>query len=150
MYPDEKKLFVEIQKVSSKIVYLCGQKKNKMAEHNELGKEGEDEAAHYLTERGYHILHRNWRRGRNELDIVAAKDNQLVIVEVKTRRDEIYGHPEDAITNRKIRTLVSLADSYIKKFKLDLPVQFDIITVVGNEPPFRIEHIEEAFLPPIW
>lgn len=73
MYPDEKKLFVEIQKVSSKIVYLCGQKKNKMAEHNELGKEGEDEAAHYLTERGYHILHRNWRRGRNELDIVAAK-----------------------------------------------------------------------------
>ena len=64
--------------------------------------------------------------------------------------NEAYGHPEDAITNRKIRTLVSLADSYIKKFKLDLPVRFDVITVVGNEPPFRIEHIEEAFLPPIW
>ena len=110
-----------------------------MAEHNELGKEGEDEAAHYLTERGYHIRH-----------IVAEKDNQLIIVEVKTRRNEAYGHPEDAITNRKIRTLVSLADSYIKKFKIDLPVRFDVITVVGNEPPFRIEHIEEAFLPPIW
>lgn len=121
-----------------------------MAEHNELGKKGEDEAAHYLTERGYHIRHRNWRRRRNELDIVAEKDNQLIIVEVKTRRNEAYGHPEDAITNRKIRTLVSLADSYIKKFKLDLPVRFDVITVVGNEPPFRIEHIEEAFLPPIW
>ena len=81
---------------------------------------------------------------------MAEKDNQLIIVEVKTRRNEAYGHPEDAITNRKIRTLVSLADSYIKKFKLDLPVRFDVITVVGNEPPFRIEHIEEAFLPPIW
>ena len=83
-------------------------------------------------------------------DTGAEKDNQLIIVEVKTRRNEAYGHPEDAITNRKIRTLVSLADSYIKKFKLDLPVRFDVITVVGNEPPFRIEHIEEAFLPPIW
>ncbi len=125
-------------------------KKNKMAEHNELGKEGEEEAARYLTGQGYHILHRNWRRGRNELDIVAAKDNQLIFVEVKTRRNEAYGHPEDAVTNRKIRTLVSLADAYINKFRLDLPVRFDIITVVGNEPPFRIEHIEEAFLPPIW
>ena len=121
-----------------------------MAKHNELGKEGEDEAARYLAERGYHLMHRNWKRGKNELDIVAEKDNQLVFVEVKTRRNEAYGHPEDAITNRKIRTLVSLADSYIKKFKLDLPVRFDVITVVGNEPPFRIEHIEDAFLPPIW
>ena len=118
-----------------------------MAEHNELGKEGEDEAAHYLTERGYHIRHRNWRRRRNELDIVAEKDNQLIIVEVKTRRNEAYGHPEDAVTNRKIRTLVSLADAYINKFRLDLPVRFDIITVVGEEGNFRIEQIEDAFYP---
>ena len=116
--------FKKAQKIQLDCVPLHT-KKNNMAEHNELGKEGEDEAAHYLTERGYHIRHRNWRRRRNELDIVAEKDNQLIIVEVKTRRNEAYGHPEDAITNRKIR-------------------------VVGNEPPFRIEHIEEAFLPPIW
>ena len=79
-----------------------------MAEHNDLGKEGEDEAVRYLTEKGYCILHRNWRRGRNELDIIATKDGQLVFVEVKTRRNETYGHAEDAVNDRKIRTLVSL------------------------------------------
>ena len=121
-----------------------------MAEHNDLGKEGEDEAVRYLTEKGYCILHRNWRRGRNELDIIVTKDGQLVFVEVKTRRNETYGHAEDAVNDRKIRTLVSLADSYIKKFELDLPARFDVITVIGEKPPFHIEHIENAFLPPIW
>ena len=104
----------------------------------------------YLTEKGYCILQRNWRRGRNELDIIATKDGQLVFVEVKTRRNETYGHAEDAVNDRKIRTLVSLADSYIKKFELDLPARFDVITVIGEKPPFHIEHIENAFLPPIW
>lgn len=121
-----------------------------MAEHNDLGKEGENEAARYLTEKGYYIRHRNWRRGKNELDIVAEKDRLLIFIEVKTRRNETYGHAEDAVNNRKIRTLVSLADSYIKLYGIDLPARFDIITVIGEKPPFHIEHIEDAFLPPIW
>ena len=69
-----------------------------MAEHNDLGKEGEDEAVRYLTEKGYCILHRNWRRGRNELDIIATKDGQLVFVEVKTRRNETYGLHQEVRT----------------------------------------------------
>ena len=55
-----------------------------MAEHNELGKAGENAAVAYLEEHGYLIRHRNWRKGHFELDIVAAKENELVIVEVKT------------------------------------------------------------------
>ena len=54
-----------------------------MAEHNELGKAGENAAVAYLEEHGYLIRHRNWRKGHFELDIVAAKENELVIVEVK-------------------------------------------------------------------
>lgn len=126
------------------------QKTGKMAKHNELGKEGEDEASAYLRDKGYTILHRNWHAGRKELDIVALKDKELIIVEVKTRRNEEFGNPEDAVTPRKIRNIVASADAYIKQFAIDLPVRFDIITVVGTRPPFAIEHIEEAFLPPVW
>ena len=121
-----------------------------MAAHNELGKEGEEEAAAYLKAHGYTILHRNWRSGRFELDIVAEKDNELIVIEVKTRRNNEYGLPEEAVTSRKIRHIVSSTDSYLKKYAIDLPVRFDIITVVGSQPPFQIEHIEEAFFPPIW
>ena len=56
-----------------------------MAKHNDLGKAGENAAAAYLEKEDYLIRHRNWRKGHFELDIVAAKDNELVVVEVKTR-----------------------------------------------------------------
>lgn len=121
-----------------------------MAIHNELGKEGEEVAVHYLTERGYRILHRNWRSGKKELDIVAEYNHELIVIEVKTRRNNTYGTPEEAVNERKIRRIVSSTDAYIRKFAIDLPVRFDIITLVGQEAPFEIEHIEEAFYPPIW
>ncbi|WP_300724542.1 YraN family protein [uncultured Bacteroides sp.] len=121
-----------------------------MADHNTLGKEGEDAAVNYLLQEGYQIRHRNWRFRRKELDIVAEKDGELIVIEVKTRRNEEFGSPEDAINARKIRNIISSTDAYLKKFQLDLPVRFDIITLVGEQPPFKIEHIKEAFLPPIW
>ena len=74
-----------------------------MAAHNELGKEGELLAANHLQSEGYVIRHRNWRCGHKELDIVAEKDGTLVFVEVKTRKDVLFGLPEDAVTNGKIR-----------------------------------------------
>ena len=51
-----------------------------MAEHNDLGKSGENAAVAYLEQKGYLIRDRNWRRGHFELDIVAAKDNELIVV----------------------------------------------------------------------
>lgn len=121
-----------------------------MAVHNELGKEGEGIATGYLAGNGYRIRHRNWRSGKKEIDIVAEKEGELVIVEVKTRRNDAFGSPEDAVNDRKIRNIVSSADAYIRKFGIDLPVRFDIITIIGEAPPFRIEHITDAFLPPVW
>ena len=56
-----------------------------MAKHNDLGKAGENAAVAYLEQKGYLIRDRNWRKGHFELDIVAAKDNELIVVEVKTR-----------------------------------------------------------------
>ncbi len=121
-----------------------------MAEHNILGQTGEDAAAAYLAAKGYRLLHRNWRSGKKELDIIAQKDGELVVVEVKTRRDTDFALPQDAVDDKKIRRIVAAADCYIKRFGIDLSVRFDIVTVVGQKTPFQIEHIEQAFLPPIW
>ena len=121
-----------------------------MAAHNELGKEGEEEAVRYLERLNYHILHRNWRCGRKELDIVAEHQGELVIVEVKTRRDKRFGMPEESISESKIRRIVSSTDAYLRKFRMDMPVRFDIISLIGTEPPLEIEHIVNAFYPTIW
>ena len=77
-----------------------------MAEHNELGKAGENVAVAYLEEHGYLIRHRNWRKGHFELDIVAAKENELVIVEVKTRSNTLFAQPEEAVDLPKIKRTV--------------------------------------------
>ncbi len=121
-----------------------------MAEHNKLGKSGEKAAVAYLEKNGYVIRHQNWRKGHYELDIVAAKDDELVIIEVKTRRDTLFGDPESAVDVPKIRRTVRAADTYIRFFQIDNPVRFDIITVVGQEEEFTIEHIKEAFYPPLF
>ena len=121
-----------------------------MATHNILGKAGENAATKYLERQGYVIRHRNWRRGHLELDIVAAKDNELIVVEVKTRRNTEFGAPQDAVNEQKIRHIVRATDTYMKLFAIDEPVRFDIITVVGNDEHFQIEHIENAFYPPLF
>ena len=107
-----------------------------MAKHNDLGKAGENAAAAYLEKEDYLIRHR--------------KDNELVVVEVKTRSNTEFTQPEDAVDVPKIRRTVRAADTYIKLFQIDIPVRFDIITVVGENGNFEIEHIKEAFLPPLF
>ena len=91
-----------------------------MAAHNELGKEGEEESVRFLMEKGYKIRHRNWRSGK---------------------------YASDA---RKIRRILSSTNGYLHKYGIDMNVRFDIITVTGIQKPFHIEHIEDAFYPPIW
>lgn len=121
-----------------------------MAKHNDLGKAGENAAVAYLEQRGYLIHHRNWRKGHFELDIVATKENVLIVVEVKTRSNTQFAEPEDAVDIPKIRRTVRATDTYMKLFQIDIPVRFDIITVVGDSEDFKIEHIKEAFFPPLF
>ncbi|MDR0657513.1 MAG: YraN family protein [Mediterranea sp.] len=121
-----------------------------MAYHNTLGEAGEKAAAAYLEKLGYHICHRNWRKGRLELDIVATDGNELIVVEVKTRTDTAHILPQEAVTRQKVRRTVIAADAYLKTFRTDAPVRFDIISIVGREGHFKIEHIKEAFYPPVF
>ena len=118
-----------------------------MAKHNELGKHGEELAVQYLTEKGYEILECNWRNIHKEIDIIAKKDNVLVVVEVKTRQSEEYGEPDIAVTRQKQTRLISAANAYLFQSKLDINTRFDIISIVMKDGKPLIDHIEDAFLP---
>lgn len=120
-----------------------------MARHNQLGKSGEERAAEYLISKGYIIRDINWRSGKMELDLVAYRDTTLVVVEVKTRSNSDFLRPEEAVTLRKIKNIVRATDAYVRLFQIPFEVRFDIITLVGNEEDFEIEHIEDAFLAPL-
>ena len=116
-----------------------------MAEHNELGKFGEEQAVAYLQQNGYDILETNWTFQKAEIDIIAQKENILAIVEVKTRSSIEFGLPQDFVKPKKIQLLVKAVNEYVISNDLDVEVRFDIIAVYKEDGNFKIEHIEDAF-----
>ncbi len=120
-----------------------------MAKHNDLGKLGEDLAAKFLLEKGYHIIERNWRFQKKELDIIAYHDNFLVIIEVKSRSTDYFEHPADAITPNKIKFIVRAAEAYVEQKAIENEVRFDVVSVIKREGKYEIEHIKNAFIAPI-
>jgi len=120
-----------------------------MAQHNNLGSQGEEAAIHYLIEKGYTIREKNWRHGKYEVDIIATDTENLIFVEVKTRTSERWGNPEEAVTKAKIRRIVDSADRYTEMYDIDLPIRFDVIAVIWNGTSFDIKHFDDAFLAPL-
>lgn len=118
-----------------------------MAQHNLLGKQGEDFAAAFLIQNGYLILERCWTYRHLELDIIAFKDNLLVVVEVKTRATASYADPDDTISNAKLRKIYDATEHYMELKNIPWEVRYDLITVIAAGDPWGIEHLEGAFYP---
>jgi putative endonuclease len=118
-----------------------------MAEHNDKGREAEDLSAEYLISKGFHILHRNWRYFHKEIDIVAEKDEQLVIVEVKSRFGNGRVTADELLTRGKQRFIVDAAEAYINKFKIEMETRFDLVVITFSGEGTAVEHIEDAFIP---
>lgn len=118
-----------------------------MAEHNLLGKKGEEIAKDYLISSGFSLLESSWRYKKKEIDIIAKDGESLVFVEVKTRTDDYWGNPEEFVTKSKQRFLIEAAEAYIIEKDYCGTSRFDIISIIfrGNIP--EIEHISEAFYP---
>jgi len=114
-----------------------------------IGRWGEQAVAKWLEQRGYCLLARNWRRREGELDLVALEGSTLVFIEVKTRRSDAFGAPEESVDTRKQRQLTRLAQRYLDEnptLAFD-SCRFDVVVVdlSGNRPRFR--HYPNAFLP---
>lgn len=101
-----------------------------MAQHNNTGNLGEDMAVAYFLTKGYDILHRNWRYSHWEIDIIAAEKNKLHFIEVKTRRTTTFGFPEEGVTKRKMKYLISSAEEFLYHNPQWKIIQFDILSVM--------------------
>jgi putative endonuclease len=113
-----------------------------------IGKFGEDIASKYLEAKGYKIKERNYRTFLGEIDIVCEYKGNIIFVEVKTRRSNKFGYPEEAINYNKQRKIIKNALCYLAKYNLwKNNYYFDVILVsISNRKDIkRIKHIRNAF-----
>lgn len=129
------------------------------ARHIDIGKRGEQLAALYLEQNGYRILHRNYRSGHAELDIIATDELSVIFCEVKARctRPDLaspYGRPSRAVNKEKQRNLSMAARAYLKEFPQEgKRLRFDVIEIYlrqGSEGRsaqdiLKLHHIRNAF-----
>ena len=121
---------------------------------NITGTAGETAACDFLVQNSYTILHRNYRVGHDEIDIIAENDKYIVFVEVKTRTKVVhsaYGRPASAVTAKKRAHLARAAEAYIKSHKSSKFYRFDVIEVllchdrVTGDGSYRINHMKGVF-----
>jgi putative endonuclease len=118
-----------------------------MAHHNNTGFMGEQMAAKYLLEKGFSILHQNWRHGNWEVDFIASLNNTLHFIEVKTRRTQKFGYPEEDVTKKKMANLINASEEFLflhPEWKL---IQFDILSIsIPKDKPTEYFFIEDVYV----
>ncbi len=121
-------------------------RKKSAVEKTVTGKKGEDLATEFLRNRHCHILQRNYRKRFGEIDIVVQDGQDLVFVEVKTRRSQTFGTPFEAVTPRKQHQISKAALAYLTEYDChEASVRFDVIAVHLSESSPRVELIKNAF-----
>jgi putative endonuclease len=115
-------------------------------DRRKCGKAGEDLAAQFLEQRGLKILERNFRFERGEIDLIAEEGEELIFVEVKTRRSNAFGTAEDAVTEKKQEQIRTVAEGYLFIHEIDdRPCRFDIVAIDYKNGSAEIHHIRDAF-----
>ncbi len=117
------------------------------SKRKEVGAIGENLAADFLKKRGYKILQRNFRCREGEIDIIAQKDECLVFVEVRTKKNTAFGTPEESVTLSKREKLIALAETYLQACaKTPASWRIDVVAVelTPDNKVSRLEQIENA------
>ncbi len=117
-----------------------------MAQHNRIGKIGEELAAQHLLQKGFAILHQNWRYRNWEVDIIAEIGGTLHFIEVKMRTTARFGHPEENVTEKKIRYLMSAAEEFLFQHPVWKRIQFDILSITA----LKGEAVEYFFIEDVY
>lgn len=104
-----------------------------MAAHQDFGNWGESLAADWLIANGFDILHRNWRMGKLEIDLIAVKGKYLHIIEVKTRHGHTYGWPEESVTVKKFRHLQTAAGVFLRAHPHFKWIRYDLLSITRTK-----------------
>lgn len=115
---------------------------NKKRTTVEIGRAGEEKAWEFMKGKGYELVSQNYRYKRAEIDLILKQDNLLVFAEVKARKNNRFGEPEDAVNQKKADLIIEAAENYIFENDWKGPVRFDIISIEGEN---KIVHFEDAF-----
>lgn len=113
-----------------------------MNRNRELGTQGEALAAQFLIGRGFALIAQNWRCASGEIDLIMHEGNELVFVEVKTRRSMAYGDPLEAVDAEKLARLHRLAAEWMREHHIRARYRIDVLGIIlaaATEP--QIEHI---------
>jgi len=113
----------------------------------QFGNQGEACAANFLESKGYTILASQWRCPFGEIDLIAEQGSEIVFVEVKTRRDQSYGFPEESVTEKKIGHLVACAQAYLDRIGKEVPWRIDVIAVEFDHDKPVFFHVEAIDIP---
>lgn len=106
-----------------------------MAGHHDFGKKGEELAVSWLSEKGFVILHRNWRSGRHEIDIIASRSGVVHFIEVKSGQTakpgqmSRYGYPEERVSKGKLRNMMRAAAAWLFQFPGYKRIQYDVLAI---------------------
>jgi len=110
-----------------------------------IGSWGEDIAEKYLKKKGYAIIERNFRCKLGEIDIIALNNAQLVFIEVKTRQNQKYGLPCEAVNKEKLRHLTRTANYFVASRSINYKdVRLDVIEVLKQNGKTYLHHIENV------
>jgi putative endonuclease len=109
------------------------------------GTAAEELACRYLEARGLILVTRNFRCRAGELDLIMRDGDQLVFVEVRSRRDSRFGTPAESVTRTKQQRLLRAAAVYLQRQRLDLPCRFDVLAILHAESEPQMEWIRDAF-----
>jgi putative endonuclease len=111
-----------------------------------LGSEGEALAVEFLRKKGYRIIAKNYKTFLGEIDIVAKDGDTIVFLEVKTRTNESFGYPFEAVNENKRRKIKNVALLFLKKMKEEVPARFDVLSISSTgDGGQEITHIKDAF-----
>lgn len=110
-------------------------------EHLLKGAQAEERAAAFLISKGYHVMEKNYRNGKGEIDIICWKKPFIVFVEVKYRKNNSFGYPEEFVDDRKLNMIKKTAVRYVLEKKYEGPVRYDVIAITGNESPIHFEDV---------
>ncbi len=115
-----------------------------MNTNRKIGEKGESLAESYLIDNGYQVIEKNWRTGHKEIDLICTYEDLYIFVEVKTRTNVKQGMPEEAISEKKIKSVTEAAQIYLyeRKYK---DIRFDVIAIIMSGDKPEILHIKDAF-----
>ena len=109
------------------------------------GNYGEKLAADFLVQKNYQLLEKNYKFLKKEIDIIAQKDNLLIFVEVKFRKNTKFGNPEESVNFKKQKNIKKVAENYIFLKNWQQNIRFDIIAITYKNKIIEIQHFEDAF-----